>query len=207
MRIPLDSAMRLPGDNITSFDARSAYVKIFGLYVNVFTIVRGSRLSVKQSTTKQEALREKWKKFSTDNFLIEFRSFGCDNEGQRQMKLILAELEDREATDRLRTEDIDEFDFEARESVGALCQAYGSLILDSSFSWPGMEDNKLSFAAAHVSFKHMTKHLELQTVASLTAFNSGLSSATWVPLIQAMGIKTIDNSLALGAYIGLLISD
>lgn len=199
MRIELDSALRQIGNTLTSFDARSAYLKTGEFYINVFTVIRGSRLTLEQLAKNQDVLREKWRRFAAGDFIIEFRSLACDVEGQRQMKLILAELEEREATDRLRTEDIDEFDFEAREAVGKLFQAYSRLILDSDFEWPGANDKSASFVAAHVPFRPMSSRPELRTAANL----QGLSSEVRDAIAQAMDIKGGGDALKLGAYIGL----
>ncbi len=200
MRIELDAALRFLDGTIASFDSRSAYLKVDGFYINVFTVIRGSRMSVEESIKKHDAIRQAWHKFATGNFVIEFHSMACDSEGQRQMKLMLAELEDREATDRLRTEDIDEFDFEAREAVGKLFKTYERLVLDSDFQWPGAEDS--AFVAAKVPFKPMPGHPELLTLASLPLKSSEMREA----FMRALEIKSGNSTLALGAYLGLPVT-
>lgn len=204
MKIELASALAIHGDKLTSFDARSAYLFVGGFYINVLTIVRGSALSIEQSMLKQKSIHDKWERFATKNFLIELRTLECDSEGMRRLKLILAELEDWESTDRLHTEDIDEVDFDARDAVKALTQRYDRLQLDSDFQWPGLE-GKGSLAAAHISFKPLARYPQLRTMTSLQAFDSRINAGVLQAASAVLGLKGTDESLALGAYIGLPI--
>ncbi len=206
MKIELASALAARDNGLMSFDARSAYLLVNGFYVNVLTVVRGTTLKLEQSMAMQETFREKWQRFATRNFLVEFRCLENDGEGRRRLKLILAEVEDWEATDRLYTEDIDEVDFEARDAVKAIFEKHDLVVLDSGFQWPGVED-KVRLAATHLPFKPGAGHPQLQTIADLQAFDNGITADVLGSALTALGIKGMDKSLALGAYIGLPIKD
>lgn len=198
-------ASAIAAGKLRSFDVRSAYLFVNGFYVNVLTVVRASTLSLEQSSAAQGQVREKWQKSAAPNFVIEFRPLEFDSEGARRMKLILAEVEEWEATDRLRTEDIDEFDFEARDIVKALSQKYDCMTLDSNFDWPGIED-KGSLAAMHIPYRPASILPQVRAIADIQVFHKRVTDSILEATGAALGLKRFDKSLELGAYIGLPLS-